>query len=78
MVAQGWLRERVKDLVDMLLFGESGTLDSTRLVENVQGTFRRRKTHAVPGSLPPSPEVCEECPVLTPSTETTGTRIGLR
>ena len=44
---------RVKDLVDMVLLFNSGTIDQTRLAENIQATFRRRGTHDVPTSLPP-------------------------
>lgn len=44
---------RVKDLVDMLLLFDSGTMDPTRLLENIKATFRCRGTHDVPGSLPP-------------------------
>lgn len=43
---------RVKDLVDMVLLLDSGSLDCTRLTENIAATFRRRGTHPVPSSLP--------------------------
>jgi hypothetical protein len=44
---------RVKDLVDMVLLFDSGTMDRTRLAEYIRATFRRRGTHEVPESLPP-------------------------
>jgi hypothetical protein len=44
---------RVKDLVDMLLLRDSGKMDYARLGENIRATFRRRRTHDVPRSLPP-------------------------
>lgn len=47
---------RVKDLVDMVLLLDSGTMDRTRLSENIKATFRRRGTHEVPESLPPPQE----------------------
>jgi len=37
----------------MVLLFNSGTMDQTRLAENIQATFRRRGTHDVPTSLPP-------------------------
>lgn len=60
---------RVKDFVDMLLLLDSGTINPIRLAENIQSTFRRRRTHVVPASLPaPSPsweesfgEMAAEC-----------------
>ena len=47
---------RVKDLVDMVLLFDSGTMDRTRLSENIKATFRRRGTHEVPKTLPPPQE----------------------
>ncbi len=47
---------RVKDLVDMVLLLESGSLDKKRLYESVEATFLRRATHAVPISLPAPPD----------------------
>ncbi|MDD2709263.1 MAG: nucleotidyl transferase AbiEii/AbiGii toxin family protein [Verrucomicrobiae bacterium] len=46
---------RVKDLVDMVLLIERGHLDPAGLVQSIQSTFRRRKTHEMPStlSLPP-------------------------
>jgi hypothetical protein len=46
---------RVKDLVDMLLLLDAGTMDQARLKGNIAATFRRRGTHAAPSSLPPPP-----------------------
>jgi Nucleotidyl transferase AbiEii toxin, Type IV TA system len=43
---------RVKDLVDMVLLLGSGTIDQSRLAENIRATFRRRRTHDVPSELP--------------------------
>lgn len=48
----GRTNTRVKDLVDMVLLFDSGTMDRTRLAENITATFRRRSTHTVPSSLP--------------------------
>jgi hypothetical protein len=50
---------RVKDLVDMLLLLDSGTIDPSRLVENIKATFRRRRTHEVPSALPPPLSIWE-------------------
>jgi predicted nucleotidyltransferase component of viral defense system len=44
---------RVKDLVDMVLLFNSGTMDQVRLAENIKATFLRRGTKDVPESLPP-------------------------
>ncbi|MDX1952306.1 MAG: nucleotidyl transferase AbiEii/AbiGii toxin family protein [Verrucomicrobiota bacterium] len=60
---------RVKDLVDMLLLLDSGTLDRTRLVDSIIATFSRRGTHPVPSFLPepllswrgPFGELAAEC-----------------
>lgn len=57
---EGRINTRVKDLVDMLLLIDSGGLDYVRLAENINGTFRRRSTHEVPGLLPPPPPIWEE------------------
>ena len=43
---------RVKDLVDMVLLFDSGTMNQTRLAENIKATFHRRGTHDIPLSLP--------------------------
>jgi hypothetical protein len=47
---------RVKDLVDLVLLIDAGTLDSKRLLRDVQDTFQRRKTHELPAVLEPPPE----------------------
>jgi len=60
---------RVKDLVDMVLLLESGTMAQARLAENIHATFRRRGTHDVPALLPspqagwaePFGEMAAEC-----------------
>ncbi len=60
---------RVKDLVDMVLLFDSGTMDRARLAENIKATFRRRGTHIAPASLPeplaswnePFGELAAEC-----------------
>jgi predicted nucleotidyltransferase component of viral defense system len=57
---EGRTNTRVKDLVDMILLADSSTLDLVRLVASIQGTFRRRATHAVPDSFPPPPAIWEE------------------
>lgn len=46
---------RVKDLVDMLLLLDAGTIHQARLKGDIDATFRRRGTHAAPSSLPPPP-----------------------
>ena len=60
---------RVKDLVDMVLLINLGTLDRTRVNEGLRKTFARRNTHSLPDRLePPSPAwerpfraLAEEC-----------------
>lgn len=47
---------RVKDLVDLVLLIDAGTLDPERLLRDVRDTFQRRKTHDVPEALEPPPE----------------------
>ena len=47
---------RVRDLVDMVLLIQSGTLESSRIVEALNATFARRATHPVPKVLNPPPE----------------------
>ena len=47
---------RVRDLVDMVLLIQSGTLESGRVVEGLRATFGRRATHSVPAALTPPPE----------------------
>ena len=71
---------RVRDLVDMALLVERGSLDSERLKQSVHDTFRRRKTHEPPTQLQPPPdfwakpfaELAAECglaPNITPHFE---------
>ncbi len=52
---------RVKDVVDMALLLELGTLDRERLKETIQKTFNLRDTHGVP-ALIPTPPVSWETP----------------
>ena len=60
---------RVKDLIDMCLLMEKGGLDLQRLAASIRDTFKRRKTHSVPTSLPAPPsawskpftEMAKEC-----------------
>jgi hypothetical protein len=42
---------RVRDLVDMVLLIESGTLRPDAVAEAIDATFRRRASHAVPEEL---------------------------
>lgn len=46
---------RVRDLVDMVLLIQSGTLESGRVVQALRATFGRRATHSVPEALIPPP-----------------------
>lgn len=60
---------RVKDLIDMVLLIDAGTLDMKRLAADVRDTFRRRKAHPVPRKLESPPgfwkpvfeRLAEEC-----------------
>ncbi len=60
---------RVKDLVDIVLLIERTELNITRLPKAIRETFQRRKTHAVPMTLPSPPtswsvpfaEMASEC-----------------
>jgi hypothetical protein len=47
---------RVKDLVDILLLIEKGTLKTDRIKSALSKTFQRRKTHSIPSDLPEPPE----------------------
>ena len=47
---------RVRDLVDMVLLIQSGTLESSRVARALHATFGRRATHSVPEALTPPPE----------------------
>lgn len=56
----GRTNTRVKDLVDLALLIRSETMDAKRVRESIHATFRRRRTHPVPGTLPPPPETWRE------------------
>jgi hypothetical protein len=47
---------RVKDLVDLLLLIEKGTLKTDKLQNALSKTFQRRKTHDIPSDLPDPPD----------------------
>jgi hypothetical protein len=47
---------RVRDLVDMVLLIESGTLEPSRVIQALDATFERRATHPVPDILAPPPD----------------------
>jgi hypothetical protein len=51
----GTMNSRVRDLVDMVLLIQSGTLNLAATVEALRGTFDRRATHAIPAALEPPP-----------------------
>lgn len=51
---------RVKDLVDMVLFINSGELQTDRLQIAIKATFARRGTHPVPVALREPPEFWEK------------------
>lgn len=48
---------RVRDLVDLLLIAGHASLESGRLCEAIEATFRARASHALPGLLPAPPAV---------------------
>jgi hypothetical protein len=52
---QGAGNTRVRDLVDMVLLIQSGTLAKAKVAEAIRVTFDRRGTHAVPNILPQPP-----------------------
>ena len=52
---KGAANTRVRDLVDMVLLIQSGTLDKARLREAIRLTFDRRGTHTLPKTLPHPP-----------------------
>jgi hypothetical protein len=68
---------RVKDLVDLTLLIESGTLVESKVREAVGLTFGRRKTHDIPTELSPPPDAWEkqfttiaiECRITTDMTD---------
>jgi Nucleotidyl transferase AbiEii toxin, Type IV TA system len=51
----GAANTRVRDLVDMVLLIQSGTLTHDKVAEAIRVTFERRRTHALPNSLPVPP-----------------------
>ena len=46
---------RVKDYVDMLLLAEIGEISRIEMIEAIDVTFEKVKTHEVPSQLPPPP-----------------------
>lgn len=51
----GTVNSRVRDLVDMILLIQSGTLDAPAADEAILRTFNRRNTHPIPITLEPPP-----------------------
>lgn len=49
-------RSRVKDFVDMVLLIEHGLPDKALVLKAMIATFERRKTHAIPKTLPAPPQ----------------------
>lgn len=47
----GAVNSRVRDLVDMVLLIQSGTLANEKIAEAIRITFERRKTHPLPNML---------------------------
>ena len=52
---RGAVNSRVRDLVDMVLLIQSGTLARDKVAEAVRVTFERRETHSLPNALPAPP-----------------------
>src|SRR5271156_4010117 len=52
---QGAANTRVRDLVDMVLLIQSGTMAKAKVGEAIRVTFDRRRTHAEPKVLPEPP-----------------------
>ena len=52
---KGAANTRVRDLVDMVLLIQSGTLTNDKVTEAIRVTFERRKTHSLPDTLPVPP-----------------------
>ena len=71
----GAVNSRVRDLVDMVLLIRSDSLDQTKMVEALQITFDRRKTHSRPNVLS-SPPADWERPFAA-LTQECGLEIGL-
>jgi predicted nucleotidyltransferase component of viral defense system len=53
---EGNLNSRTRDLVDLVLLIEQGTLNTVKLKKAIEATFKRRNTHAVPFDLSSPPE----------------------
>ncbi len=51
----GTVNSRVRDLVDIVLLIQSGTLDVSLVAEALRRTFGRRGTHPIPAKLEPPP-----------------------
>jgi nucleotidyltransferase AbiEii toxin of type IV toxin-antitoxin system len=51
----GAANTRVRDLVDLVLLIQSGTLTNDKVAEAIRVTFERRKTHALPNTVPVPP-----------------------
>jgi len=47
---------RVKDLIDMVLLIDAGTMNLERLRRDIADTFQRRQTHEVPKKVEPPPD----------------------
>jgi hypothetical protein len=52
---KGAVNSRVRDLVDMVLLIQSGTMAKAKVGEAIRVTFNRRKTHSLPDTLPIPP-----------------------
>ena len=52
---KGAVNTRVRDLVDMVLLINTGTLDGSKVAHALNLTFDRRQTHSIPTSLPLPP-----------------------
>jgi hypothetical protein len=52
---RGGVNSRVRDLVDMDLLIQSGTMANEKLAEAIRITYDRRKTHALPKALAQPP-----------------------
>jgi len=53
------MNTRVKDLIDMVLLIDAGTMNPERLKRDMADTFQRRQTDEVPSRLEPPPEFWE-------------------
>lgn len=56
----GVVNSRARDLVDLVLLIERGSLEEELIGKAVKATFKRRGTHAIPAELKPPPEEWEE------------------